>query len=115
MQIKKLVFGIVTSDFGAVGSFRGEVILDLFNRVIVIGESDSHLFVARYDAAGVVDTTFETNGFLSIPVDTSSGGRDILVQPNDKKAVILGNSSDGIVLARLDEVFSSLYLPFVVR
>ncbi len=107
--------GIATSDFGAVGSFQVHVTLDLFNRVIVTGESDSHLFVARYDAVGVLDTTFETNGFLSIPVGTSSGGIDILVQPNDQKAVILGSSSDGIVLARLDEFYSSLYLPLVVR
>lgn len=107
--------GVATSDFNGVDTYRGELALDLLNRAIITGARNSQIYVARYDAFGVLDTNFEPGGLLSIPVGTDSVGRDILVQPHDQKVVVLGQSSEGIVLARLDENLSTLYLPFVVR
>lgn len=107
--------GVATSDFGAVGTYGGKLAIDSLNRAVVTGTSDSHIYAARYDASGVLDASFETNGFLSIPIGTNSDGTEVLVQPSNQKVVILGNSSEGIALARLNENLSTVYLPFVVR
>jgi uncharacterized delta-60 repeat protein len=109
------VNGVATADFGNMNTYRGEMIIDSLNRAVVTGTSDSHIYVARYSSSGALDTSFETNGFLSIPISTSSSGMDVRVQPADNKVLVLGNSSEGIVLARLNENLSTVYMPFVVR
>lgn len=109
------VNGISIADFGDMNTYRGEIVVDSLNRAVVTGTSDSHIYVARYNSNGALDSSFETNGFLSIPVGTNSSGMDVHVQPADHKALVLGNSSEGIVLARLNENLSMVYLPFVVR
>ena len=110
--------GVATSDFGAVGFLPGGMALDQLGRAVVTGESDSHIFVARYSLSGVLDSSFETNGFLAIPIGSGSRGADLLIQPVDNKIVVLGNSSSSnlAVLARLkEENISKVYLPLVVR
>lgn len=107
--------GIATIDFGDMNPYRGEIVVDSLNRAVVTGTTDSHIYVARYNSAGTPDASFETNGFLSIPIGTDSSGMDVHVQSADQKLIVLGNSSEGTALARLNESLSTVYLPFVIR
>ena len=107
--------GVIESDFGDVGLYRGELALDLFSRVIVTGESDSNIFVARYTSTGSLDTTFDDDGFLAVPSSTNVRGVDVLIQPYDQKIVALGTFFDGINLVRLDGNVNNVYLPVAIR
>jgi uncharacterized delta-60 repeat protein len=107
------VDGKVTTDFGARGTYGDEVInigLQHDGKIIVLGQLDNSLViysriiaVARYNADGTLDTTFDsdgkvTTGFVSGPHHTIA---DIAVQ-SDGKIIVAGNYQENTAMLRLN-------------
>lgn len=111
--------GFVATSLGNGDDKANTLVLQADGKIVVAGnrvaeDGSSNIIVARYDAAGVPDTTFGTladdgtpEGFVNISLgDGDDAARDIALQA-DGKIVIAGDSvtadgSSNFVLARLN-------------
>ena len=94
--------GRVVSDFGADERAEG-VAVQPDGRVVVAGTGcGGDFLVARYDAAGAPDTTFDGDGRVCVDVGAGSADRgvDVLVLP-DGRLVVAGTSAGNFALVRL--------------
>lgn len=93
--------GKLTTDFGA-SDGASAVALQPDDKIVVVGYSGGRFAVARYNANGSPDTSFDTDG--RVTTDFVDGeARDVAVQP-DGKIVVAGieapNSNDNFVVVR---------------
>lgn len=80
-------------------------------------DSLNRILVARYTTGGILDTTFNSVGYVTTTIGTNSSAARVAIQPSDGKAVIVGSTSSSgerkLVLARyttagvLDTTFNS--------
>ena len=91
--------GIVTTDFGSGNDVANALLVDANGKIVVVGSasngSDLDFAVARYNADGSLDTSFDTDG--KVTTDFGSGddsARAVAVQP-DGKLVVAGYAANG--------------------
>ncbi|WP_442510878.1 VCBS domain-containing protein [Novipirellula sp. SH528] len=85
--------GIATLDAGG-GELGMDVALQADGRIVVAGTRDSDLIVARFTATGVLDTTFDSDGYAITDVNGTDSASGIAIQ-SDGKIVVLGNTDAG--------------------
>ncbi len=100
--------GIVTTAIGTVARIHA-IIVDSSGNIVVVGESDGHVAIARYTSAGVLDVTFNSGGsqpgVATLNIGKVSSALSIAIQsvtsdPQDEKIVIGGFSDSRYFLAR---------------
>ncbi len=105
-----LTFGVggkVTTDFGSTADVANSIAIDGFGRLVVAGSasvsgSGTDFALARYDANGVLDPSFDGDGRRTTPIGAGTAAdiaRAVAIQPNGKivaagQAVITGNGND---------------------
>jgi uncharacterized delta-60 repeat protein len=98
--------GVVTTDFGVlIGGFPGaeggmDLALHADGRIVVVGVSQldrtAELAMTRYEPDGDLDTSFDSDGKLSVSFFGGfDAGHDVAVQP-DGKIVAAGTASNGL-------------------
>ena len=94
------VDGIATSTTPITGLAGGKIAIDSYNRVYIGGASASdQLLVARFTSAGVLDTTFASDGIAaSIPILNLFDGAFITVD-HDDRPLVSGYTATGNVVA----------------
>jgi uncharacterized delta-60 repeat protein len=91
--------GQLTTDFGS-GSCEGQSItLQPDGKILVAGYSSGDFALARYNADGSLDTSFDGDGKLTTDFGSSDGGSSVTLQ-EDGKIVVAGTSSGDFALAR---------------
>jgi len=92
--------------FGSSQDYGYSVVIRADGKIVVGGESNGYLAVARYNADGTLDTTFDGDGKATTLVGSSSYGRALAVQ-SDGSIVIAGYSYTGgnydFAMARFSE------------
>ncbi|MGB7160031.1 MAG: RHS repeat-associated core domain-containing protein, partial [Tepidisphaeraceae bacterium] len=96
--------GKASVDFG--GSDEGEdMVLDSSGRIVVVGStSDTDMLVARFTTSGALDTTFDTDGMVTVDFGSTSEEGETLMIQSDGKIVIAGRtgtSNSEFAVARL--------------
>lgn len=87
--------GIVTTDFNSSIDVALSMAIDSQGRIIVVGESDNNFAVARYNADGSLDTTFDSDGKVTTSVGSGlSTGFSVAIDANDK-IIVTGEAIDG--------------------
>ncbi len=93
--------GIVTTDFAAGGENAFAVTVMTDGRIVVAGSAQPNPYqsrtvfaVARYNADGTLDTTFNGNGTVTTDVGPSNAGAFGVVVQADGKIVAAGQTSD---------------------
>ena len=91
--------GKVTTDFGGSTDAGNSLVRESSGKYVVAGFSDSggtnDFAVARYNSNGSLDTTFDTDGKVTIAIGSDSDiARDLAIDSTGK-IVIAGNSSNG--------------------
>ncbi|EMI18983.1 Pentaxin, partial [Rhodopirellula maiorica SM1] len=85
--------GIVTLDAG--GSELGvDVALQSDGKIVVLGSSDNDLLVARFTTAGVLDTSFDGDGYAITDVNGIDSAAELAIQ-SDGKIVAAGTTDAG--------------------
>lgn len=117
--------GKVTTDIGTSSADTAySVALQSDGKILVAGSSAGNFALARYNADGSLDTTFDTDGVVTTDIGTSStdAAYKVLVQ-TDGKILVGGSSNNDFALVRyttagaLDTTFSTdgkLTLDFAV-
>jgi uncharacterized delta-60 repeat protein len=96
------VDGKLTTDFG--GTESGEAVaVQSDGRIVVVGASGSSFAIARYNADGSADTTFDTDGKATTAIGSLAHATSVAIQ-NDGRIVVGGyavvGSSVDFALAR---------------
>jgi uncharacterized delta-60 repeat protein len=90
--------GLVTTDFGG-ADFVGAVIRQPDGRLVLAGQSGARdLAIARYNADGTLDTTFDGDGLVSTIIRPTaySEGATALVRQSDGKLLVTGSTDMGL-------------------
>lgn len=82
----------------AVSDYANDVAIQPDGRIVVAGNSDGDLAVARLDPGGGLDDTFSGNGKATLDLGGSVSGLGVAVQ-GDGKIVVAGTNND-VILAR---------------
>lgn len=90
--------GIVVSNFGN-QSGANDLIIDSNNKIVITGFCDAKLLVARYTAAGNLDTTFNGTGSTTLLFESTNVGNSLVLQA-DGKILIAGYADDDYLIAR---------------
>lgn len=69
------------------------------DKIIVVGSADSQVLVARYSAAGALDTSFATSGVVIFAPQLAAAAQSVVLQ-SDQKIVMAGLSCDNALLSR---------------
>ena len=90
--------GKVSTAIGASTDSISALALQSDGKILAAGFASGGGFaLARYNSNGTLDTTFDTDGKLTLaPLTTSAQGRGVVVQP-DGKIVVVGRDSNGSV------------------
>jgi uncharacterized delta-60 repeat protein len=95
--------GVVITDFGDQVAFASGVAVDALDRVVVVGDVDKNLTVARYNNDGTLDTTFNGVGYVQyddgIDLDISTFSNDIVID-NAGNIVVTGDNNGTFSLLR---------------
>ena len=76
--------GIVTTDFNG-GDDKGLAIaLQSDGKIVVAGDNDGDFAIARYNANGSLDTSFDSDGKVTTHFGGWDSGQAIVIQPNGK-------------------------------
>ena len=103
--------GQVMTDIASGGDYASGVVIQSDGKIIAAGYSDNagNLYdftVVRYNSDGSLDTSFDTDGKIMIPIGTSNDFARGMALQSDGKIVIVGDSSNGtdydIALTRLN-------------
>ncbi|MDO8750984.1 MAG: hypothetical protein Q7K03_07560 [Dehalococcoidia bacterium] len=90
--------GKVTTDFGG-NDFGYSVAIQGDGRIVVAGHSDvggtADFAVARYNADGTLDTTFDADGKVTTDFGGNNFGQSVAIQSNGK-IVVAGYSGEGV-------------------
>ncbi len=88
-----------TTDFGG-GDYGADVAVQADRKIVVVGGTGSDFALARYNADGSLDSSFDGDGKLTTDLGGGGdGGADVAVQA-DGKIVVVGGSTGGFALAR---------------
>ena len=79
--------GIVVLDLGTTEYVKNLAIDPVSQSIIAVGRIGSKINVVRFTSAGVLDTTFDSDGLLEIAITTFDVGEDITIQ-SDRKILI---------------------------
>jgi uncharacterized delta-60 repeat protein len=102
--------GVVTFNGTANGEDSGNAVaVQTDGKIVVVGQSsngvDNDVIVLRYNANGVLDTTFSTDGVVIYDGGNNDRGRAVAVQA-DGKIIVVGQSSNeadnDVIVLRLD-------------
>ncbi|MFC9815701.1 calcium-binding protein [Streptomyces virginiae] len=94
--------GRVTTDFGAMDTAQ-DVVVQSDGRIVAVGGSSPGVFsLARYNANGTPDTTFDGDGRVTTNLGGPQGGSSAydVVQQSDGKLVVAGGGNGDFALAR---------------
>jgi len=92
--------GFVTTDFAAgSGDVAKAVAIDASGNILVAGSSNTDFALARYDASGNLDTSFNTTGKVTTNFGSVDAACAMALQP-DGKIVLAGMSLSKFALAR---------------
>src|SRR4051794_14296359 len=92
--------GLVTTDLGAADDGQG-VAIQADGKIVVAGGSGGNFALARYTAAGSLDTSFSGDGLQTTDFGAADGATAVAVQPDGR--IVAGGSSGGdFALARYD-------------
>jgi len=102
--------GIVTDSISSGPDGGSSVAIQPDGKIVVAGVSDSDglnddFAVVRYNSDGNRDTTFNSTGVVTTPIDNASWGFDTVIQP-DGKIVVVGNSGRLIAPGVFDYAFA---------
>jgi len=86
--------GRVTTSFTNVDDLARAMVLQPDGKIIVAGEADTDIVVARYNSNGTLDTTFDSDGKAITSIGLFNAAYDVALQP-DGKIVIAGEAGDG--------------------
>jgi len=86
--------GRVTTSFTNVDDLARAMVLQPDGKIIVAGEADTDIVVARYNSNGTLDTTFDGDGKAITSIGLFTAAYDVALQP-DGKIVIAGEAGDG--------------------
>jgi len=86
--------GRVTTSFTNVDDLARAMVLQPDGKIIVAGEADTDIVVARYNSNGMLDTTFDGDGKAITSIGLFNAAYDVALQP-DGKIVIAGEAGDG--------------------
>ena len=86
--------GRVTTSFTNVDDLARAMVLQPDGKIIVAGEADTDIVVARYNSNGTLDTTFDGDGKAITSIGLFDAAYDVALQP-DGKIVIAGEAGDG--------------------
>lgn len=95
--------GQVTSSFSPNDDQAYSIAMQSDGKIVAAGYgffgSNTDIVVARYDSSGALDTTFDTDGFISTDILGSDAGRAVKIQ-TDGKIIVAGdaNGSDFAVV-----------------
>ena len=97
--------GIVATDFGGSDGATG-IAIQADGGIVVAGVSGASVAIARYDADGTLDPTFDGDGRLTMNFGSGGGGANALALQDDR-IVVVGSLSDAgnnraFAVARLD-------------
>ena len=92
--------GSVTTDLGGLDSAQ-DVAIQADGRIVVAGHSGGNFALARYTAAGGLDTSFSGDGLQTTDFGAADGATAVAIQADGR--IVLAGSSDGdFALARYD-------------
>jgi uncharacterized delta-60 repeat protein len=102
--------GKQTLDFAAQDESPSQVIVSGGKILMVIQQGTSDFYIARFTSSGALDTSFDTDGKMTIDMGGADSANAIAVQ-SDGKIVIAGRSTTGVspnrvyvaVAARVDD------------
>ncbi|MEW6027281.1 MAG: delta-60 repeat domain-containing protein, partial [Planctomycetota bacterium] len=91
--------GVVTTTVGNNNDYARAIVLQSDNKIVIAGDSttgvNSDIVLARYNADGSLDNTFDTDGVLTTTVTSNNDvAFDLAVQP-DGRIVVAGYSNNG--------------------
>jgi uncharacterized delta-60 repeat protein len=81
--------GVVTFDFGPRSDTVGDFALQPDGRIVVTGDSNRAILIARFTSTGALDTTFNGVGYRHVAVGGLDSGRRVILQP-DGRIVVVG-------------------------
>ncbi|MFT6765834.1 MAG: putative delta-60 repeat protein [Alteromonas naphthalenivorans] len=90
--------GKVTTNING-GDIAYGVAIQSDGKIVVVGESNSSFGVARYNTDGSLDTSFDTDGFLTTNFGSVDAAYGVAIQ-SDGKIVVSGNSGNDFAVAR---------------
>ena len=90
--------GKVVTDFGGSDNGAG-VAVQPDGKIVVVGTAARDVALARYNADGSLDSSFDGDGKAATDFGGDDYGADVAVQP-DGKVVVVGGSVGGFALAR---------------
>lgn len=85
--------GLVSTDLGTAYPYCNAVALQSDGKILVTGQSDQDLVLARYTPAGSLDTGFGSGGVVHTRMNDWNIGLAVVVQP-DGKILVAGHSYD---------------------
>ena len=85
--------GIVVTPMGTTLDMATALAIQSDGRIVIAGQAGNTFAAARYNPDGSLDTSFNFDGKVTTPVDTSfNGGKALAIQP-DGKIVVAGDSA----------------------
>ena len=99
-DILLLVAGKVTTSFGGYGDIARSITLQPDGKILVAGTGNNQFALARYNANGSLDTTFDSDGKVTTSFDYSSSSAYSVVLQSDRKIIVGGTSGIAFGLAR---------------
>ncbi|NQT36657.1 MAG: hypothetical protein HQ581_04160 [Planctomycetes bacterium] len=81
--------GIMTTDFGFSSERAAALTLQADGKLVVVGGADNRFAIARYDADGSLDTTFDDDGTVTTWIASGGSAQDVHID-DDGRIVILG-------------------------
>jgi uncharacterized delta-60 repeat protein len=90
--------GKVVTDFGG-GDSGAAAAVQPDGKIVVVGTAARDVALARYNADGSLDSSFDGDGKATIDFGGDDHGADVAVQPNGK-IVVVGGTVAGFALAR---------------
>ena len=99
--------GKVITAFGTLDDRANSVVVDAWNRIIVAGftqvtgGSGSQFALVRYNVDGSLDTTFDGDGKVATPIQSSARANDLTIDRSGR-IVVAGEAFGTFALARYD-------------
>jgi uncharacterized delta-60 repeat protein len=83
--------GKATTDFGGGGDYGGDVAAQADGKIVVVGGTGSDFALARYNADGSLDSSFDGDGKVTTDLGGGAdGGADVAVHADGKIVVVGG-------------------------
>ena len=90
--------GIAFTDFSNANDSALGLAIQVDGKIVVSGSSGNDFAIARYNFNGTLDTTFDTDGKVTVVTGRGSG----IAMQQDGKIVVIGNSNSDFGVVRLN-------------